>query len=204
MSWVQGARRDYPASLSITGDQTAQVRFNGEPQIHNFGTKKNRKDEEVQDDRTYARVTYLGGTARSKKGGVVLPAKAGEEYTLWIGSTLKGSLLEGMNYTSGAPPSMEGTEWNVWRGDEATGGHRVYEALPLGEPIPEKAPVDHNEAMESLKLSIEKLGDIDHATWYAFVKEQIECDTEEEAKAFTEKMVKAGLLKVTPTKIENV
>jgi len=203
MSWVQGARRDYPASLQIKDDKTAQVRFNAEPDVQNFGTKENRKGETVQDDRTYARVTYLGGTARTKKGGVVLPAKVGEEYTLWIGSTLKGKILEGMKYTTGPPPKMVGTEWNIWRGEEGQGGQRVYDAIPLGEPIPE-VTVDEDGLMATLKLSIEKLGDIDHPTWYSFVKEQIKSDSIDEAKAFTERMADAGLLKVTPTKIENI
>ena len=203
MSWAKGARRDYPASLTIVDDQTAKVRFTAEPEIQNFGTKENYKGEEVPDERTRARVTYLGGTARSKKGGVVLPAKVGEEYTLWMGSTIRGAILEALNYSSGAPPELVGTEWNVWRGEKGRSGQRVYEALPLGEPIP-VVEIDDDEAMAQLKLSIEKLGDIDHATWYAFVKEQIKADSEEEAKAFTQKMEDAGLLKVTPTKVENV
>ncbi len=206
-SWVTGARRtDFPASLKIQGDVKAQVEIIEEPATQNFGKKTLRDGTEVDDIRARVKVTYLGGSARSKRRDEPeLPARIGDEYTLWLGATLKGAILKGLNYKDGPAPVLVGTKWNVWRGDIGQGGHRVYEAELLeGEYVPttpeEAVKVDEEQLQMQLKDVIDKLGSIDKPTWYGFCKNK----GAENPEAFTEVMAEAGYLKIESTKISKV
>jgi hypothetical protein len=201
MSWTTGARRDYPASLQIQGDTHAFVEFVSEPSEQNFGKKKNRDDEEIDDIRIKATVKYLGGDARTKKGKEdSLPAVKGNEYTLWIAATLRGKFLDILNYKDGAvAPKLVGTKWKIWRGEVGTGGHRVYEAelQPATlSPTDVKTP-DDSAILLQLKKSLEAVGAIDKETWYKFCKEKGAADGE----AITAKMAELGYAKIESTKI---
>ena len=206
MSWVTGARRDFPASLQIQGDSEAYVEFTTEPTPQSFGKKKNRQGEEVDDIRVRARVTYLKGTAWSKKGkDNALPAKMGEEYTLWIGATLKGAILDLFEYKEGPAPEIVGTQIKVWRGEVGSGGHKVYCAALLDENLnvseKEEVPgLTDEEFIESLAKAIRKLENIDKPTWYKFCVDK-GAKTPEEAERITNLMAEQNILTVESTKI---
>jgi len=182
---------------------TAQVEIIEEPATQNFGRKTLRDGTEVDDIRARVRVTYLGGSARSKRRDEPeLPARIGDEYTLWLGATLKGAILDGLGYKDGPAPPLKGSKWNVRRGDIGQGGHRVYEAELLeGDytpPTPEEAAkVDEEQLQMQLKDVIDKLGSIDKPTWYGFCKDK----GVEDPEALTEAMAEAGYLEIESTKI---
>ncbi len=208
-SWVTGAKReDFPASLKIQGDMKAQVEIVEEPATQSFGQKKKSKDsaELIDDIRARVKVIYLGGSARSKRTNEPeLPARIGDEYTLWLGSTLKRAILDGMNYKDGPAPSLIGTKWNVRRGEPGYGGQRVYEAdLLEGDYIPqsseEAAKVDEEQLQLELKEVIDTLGSIEKQTWYNYCKEK----GAEDPETFTEAMAEAGYIKIESTKITKV
>ena len=177
MSWVTGARRDYPPSIVIQGEMTAQIEFIKEPTQRKSMRKQKDKESgierEVEVIQTLTRITYLGGTARSKrKGEDTLPAKVGEEYTIWMGKTLLGAILDALDYKEGDPdPPLVGTKWKVWRGEKTFGGNRTYEAELLNAdfvPTPPSAEDQDEIILISLIDSMKKLGNIDKATWYDF------------------------------------
>ncbi len=206
-SWVTGAKReDYPASLKIQGDMTARVKIIEEPASQSFGKKTTRKGEEIDDIRARVKVVYLGGSARSKRTDEPeLPARVGDEYTLWLGATLKRAILNGLNYEDGPAPSLVETKWNIWRGDPGYGGQKVYEAELLeGDYVPqtpeEATKVDEEQLQVQLKDVIDKLGSIDKPTWYGFCKEK----GAEDPETLTEAMAEAGYLKIESTKISKV
>lgn len=181
----------------------AQVEIIEEPVTQLFGKKTLRDGREVDDIRARVKVIYLGGSARSKRRDEPeLPARIGDEYTLWLGATLKGAILDGLNYKDGPAPPLKGSKWNVWRGDAGRGGQRIYEAELLeGDytpPTPEEAAKADDEQLKiQLKDVIDKLGSIDKPTWYGFCKDK----GSEEPEALTEAMAEAGYLKIESTKI---
>jgi hypothetical protein len=179
-------------SLQIQGDMQATVKFNKEPRSRIQGEKTLRDGTVVPDVRRFVSVTYLSGTARSKRTGEdALPAVVGQEYTLWLGSTLLSAILEIMGHEEGDDaPVMTDTIWRIWRGDTGFGGHRVYEAEKLDslEDVPE---VDPEEGlMLMLKDTILKIGELPKKDWYSYCADK----GVEDAEAFTEKMEKAGYL----------
>jgi hypothetical protein len=182
----------------------AHVRFVGEPKSRKFGTKQARDGSEIDDIRYFATVEYLGGTARSKsRDGPVLPAKKGKEFTLWMGSTLKGAILDGIGWQDGDPdPILKNTTWKIWRGETGTGGHRVYEALLYEGDEPEDTPLpsDDEATIELLKEAIMELEEIDIEPWYDF------CETSgaEDGEAITKKMVEMGIVELTDTMVKAV
>lgn len=204
-SWITGARRaNFPPNLKIYGDLTAQVEILEEPVTQNFGKKSLRDGTEVDDDRARCRVTYLAGTGRSKRRDEPeLPAKIGDEYTLWLASTLKGAMLDHLGWVSGSPPPIiTGTKWNIWRGEAGQGGQRIYECdLMSGDyvaPDPsEIAKMDEDQLMLQLKDVIDKLGSIDKTAWYSFARDK----GAEDPEAVTQKMAEAGYLTIESTKI---
>lgn len=203
MSWTQGARTDFAPSLKIEGDAHAYVEFLQEPTQTNFGKKQNRKGDEVDDIRIKAQVTYYGGDARSKKGKEdSLPAVKGNEYTLWIATTLRRKFLDILKWKEGQPaPNLMGTKWKIWRGEIGTGGHRVYEAELQPATLSLKdVKVDDTGLVLTLKKSLEAVGPIDKDTWYKFAKEKGATD----AEAITAKMAELGYAKVESTKVSPV
>lgn len=203
-SWVTGAKRDdFPASLKIQGDMTARVEIIEEPATQSFGKKTTKKGEEIDDVRARVKVIYLGGSARSKRSDEPeLPARIGDEYTLWLGATLKRAILDGLKYEDGPAPSLVKTKWNIRRGEPGYGGQKVYEAELLeGDYVPpspgEAAKVDKEELQMQLKDVIDKLGSIDKPTWYSFCKDR----GAEDPEALTEAMAEVGYLKIESTKI---
>lgn len=205
MSWVTGARRDYPANLSIVDDAIAYVEFLSEPASQTFGKKKLKDGTEADDVRVRARVTYLGGSARSKKKGEdSLPAKMGEEYTLWIGTTLKGKILDCMAYEDGPPPTMVGTKFKVWRSQERHGGHRLYDAELLSsdfsfDPTEVKAMAEDG-LMVTLKESIDKLESLELNAWHTYCEQKGAANGE----AITKKMAEQGMLTLESTKVVKI
>jgi len=211
MSWINGATRNFSSSLTIRDDMLALIEILGEPQVRSFGTKKNRKNEEVPDERAFCSVMYMGGSARYKDGDNLLPAVEGDTYTLWLSSTLSGKILEGMEYKDGNPaPILEGTKWKVWRGAYGRGGQRVYEAERLSADLPVtpkasslppevKPEIDEEAVMTALVKGIEMIGEIDHDTWNSLVQSKgIPVDG---VDALTAKMVEKGLITKDATKI---
>jgi len=229
MSWTDGATRNFLSSLTIREDMVAHVEFIEEPETQSFGTKKNRKGDEVPDIRVRAKVTYLDGSAMYKEDKSFLKAQKGENYTLWIGSTLSGSFLDAFGWSRGdAVPAMVGTKWKVFRGDYGQGGHRVYEAellsgdyspistpevkinkpepKPTPKPAPTPAPEAPAEKVEitdatytELAEAVSKLGDIDKDTWAVFCKSK--GVPLNQVDEVTETMISKGMLYADATKV---
>jgi len=210
MSWITGAKRTYLPSLQIQGDAFAVVEFLEEPVPQNFGTKKVTRDKieiEVPDIRVRAKVRYLSGTCRSKQSKQdSLPAKAGNEYTLWIGSVLSGKILDALNWNdSNSAPELIGTQWRVWRGAVGSFGRRVYETEIVSvegyEPPAPPTPEDQDALLiDSLKKAIIRLADIDTVTWYNFCKEKGAKD-EADAIRITKLMEEQGIVRIEATQI---
>jgi len=212
MSWTKGARRDYPPNLKITDDNHAIVVFLSEPKTRSFGKKKTRRGEEVDDIRTFAQVRYLEGTARAKVGSEdSYPAVAGEEYTLWMSTTLTGKILEVLNWQEGQPdPLLSGSKWKIWRSQERRGGNRIYDAELLAgtkaietsqttvtppSPKPDKAEDLDGIALQ-LAGSLKNIKKVDLATWKNY------CNTRGvDADKITKRMVELQLVTVDSTHI---
>lgn len=208
MSWIDQRSRNYLPSLQVRGDMTAIVEFISEPTTQNFGKKTTRKGDEVDDVRVRAKVKYIGGSATYIEEKVAYSAKTGEEYTLWIGSTLSAAFLEQLGWKENDPtPLMTGTRWKVWRGEYGRGGHRIYEAellsgefkpvpapdpsKPEPEPEPEEFKIT-DEFLEEQSNSVKKLGEIDKETWSVFL--QSKGVPSDQVESVTDKMVKKELL----------
>ena len=216
MSWVDGARRDFLSSLTIRDDMIGHVEFLEEPDTQNFGKKKNRKGEEIDDIRVKAKVKYLGGSAMYKEENSFYPAKVNEEYTLWMSATMSGAMLDILGWKKGGPiPLMKNTSWKIWRGEYGRGGHRTYEAeilsgeykpVPAPDPVKkeEKLPVEYvpNEnTLNELADAIKKLGEIDKATWAVFVQSKgVPTDKVDE---ITSTLVEKGLIYANSIKVSS-
>ena len=137
MSWTKGARIEYPPNLRIQEDSRAVVEFSTEPRNRNFGKKTLRDGREVDDIRYFARVKYIEGTARSKKGdGDSIAAVSGEEYTLWLSTTLSTAIAKAAGWKEGdSTPALTGTKWEIWRSNERIGGNRIYAARHVSGDI---------------------------------------------------------------------
>ena len=186
----------------IQDDATAYVDFIAEPVPQTFGKKKLRDGSEVDDIRVRARVTYLGGSARSKKKGEdSLPARAGDEYTLWISSTLKGRILDEMGYNDGPPPDMLGVKFKIWRSQERQGGNRIYDCERLADDFsfsPTELKVAAEEGlMVTLRDAINQLESFELEGWYTYCEQKGAAD----GKAITKKMADAGMLILESTKV---
>ena len=217
MSWVDGARRDFLPSLTIRDDMIGHVEFLEEPETQNFGKKKNRKGDEIDDIRVKAKVKYLGGSAMYKEENSFYPAKVNEEYTLWMSATMSGAMLNILGWKKGQPiPLMKNTSWKIWRGEYGRGGHRTYEAEILsGEYKPSPTPdpakkeekpiaveyVASEKTLNELADAIKKLGEIDRATWAVFA--QSKGVPAEKVDKTTSLMVEKGLIYANSIKVSS-
>jgi hypothetical protein len=209
MSWVTGARRDYPPNLVIQDKMIAQIEFIKEPTQRK--TMRKRKDKETGEEvevevtQTLCQIKYLGGSARSKrKGEDTLPAKMDETYTLWMGKTLLGAILDALDYKEGDDdPQLIGTKWKVWRGEVVFGGNRSYEAELLNPDFVPTPPTKEDEdemVLAALLESMERIGDIDKPTWYDFCLDKGAKD-EADAIRLTEILASRGQVRVESTQI---
>lgn len=216
MSWVKQARRDFLPDLQIKNEYVAYVKFLKEPETLDKGEKLNQKGEKVKDIRIHAEVEYLGGSARAKKGKEKedsFSAVVGEKYTLWIGATLGGKLLELLDFKGGdvAPP-LVGTMWKIWRSEKTQGGNRLYDAELL-----KKAPTTEEVTLavktlaipkttddDVVKLiatdAIKKLDTIDRATWLKYLIDK-GAGTEVKALEITMKLQTEGVLTISETQV---
>ena len=218
MSWVDGARTEYPANLKITGDLWGKVKILAEPQSRSFGKKKNRKGEEIDDIRYFTQVEYLDGNARGKEGSEdSFPAAPGETYTLWISATLSGAMLEALDWNRGDPaPIMTDTRWKVYRSEETRGGNRLYSAELLStppqtstskkipeetpkEPTPSETPVKDIDDAEitALANSLKIIKELDLTTWEQYCQ-----NANIDMEAATKRMVELGLVETDSLKIK--
>jgi len=193
MSWTQGASRNYPNTLKIEGSAFALVRFINEPKTHSFGNKTDAKTgEQVPDERPYAKVMYLGGTAKCKnRDKEITPAIVDVEYTLWIGRTLLTAFLDALNHEDvSVAPTMEDTIWKISRGGKVFGGNTGYiaELIEDESAIPKVDPEEM--LMLTLKDTLEKIGELPKKDWYAYCEEKGAKNGEE----MTGKMLEKGYL----------
>jgi len=193
MSWTQGASRNYPDTLKIEGSAFALVQFVNEPKTHSFGTKLDTKTgEQVPDERPYARVKYLGGTAKARnRDKEINPAVPDVEYTLWIGRTLLTAFLDELDHENvNVAPTMENTIWKISRGGKVFGGNTGYiaELIKDESAIPKVDPEEM--LMLSLKDTLEKIGELPKKDWYAYCEEKGAKNGEE----LTAKMLEKGYL----------
>jgi hypothetical protein len=214
MSWVKQARRDFLPDLQIRNEVVAYVKFLKEPETWDKGEKTNLKGEKVKDIRVHADVEYLGGSARARKGKEdSFPSVVGEKYTLWIGGTLGGKLLELLNFKGGdvAPP-LVGTMWKIWRSEKTQGGNRLYDAELLKKsPTTEEVvlavktlaiPKTTDEDVVKLIATdaIKKLDTIDRATWLKYLIDK-GAGTEAKALDITMKLQTEGVLTISETQV---
>lgn len=224
MSWIKQARRDYLASLIIKDDMIAYVEFSGEPQTRTQGKKQLRSGEEVDDVRVFAKIKYIGGSARAKQGKEdSYPAVQGDEYTLWMSSTLNGRILDVLGYESGDPPPLMGKKFKIWRSEERRGGNRIYECELLSNDFTfDKSSSSSNILKETKKVEAKKatkpsvgddslintltekiklLDEIDKDTWYVFVINKGAKD-QTDAERITNIMKEKGLIDITATSVK--
>ena len=221
MSWIKQARRDYLASIIIKDETIAYIEFVGEPQTRTHGKKQLRSGEEVDDIRVFAKVKYLGGTARAKSGKEdSYPAVAGDEYTLWMSSTLNGKILDVLGWESGDPPPLMGKKFKIWRSEERRGGNRIYDCELLSsdfvynaktksstptiskeEPKKVSKPSVGDDALiGTLTEKLKTIGELDKDTWYVFVINKGAKD-QSDAERITNLMSEKGLISVSETTV---
>jgi hypothetical protein len=186
MAWTTGATGAFPENLKIQGDMVAYVKMVAEPEVW-------EKDED--DKRPHIKCEYLGGDAvAAAKEIEAHPAEVGEIYTLWMGKTLSGAILQALGWREGrAAPSIEGTAWKIWRTTEMVGGNRLYAASKMeGEDIQSDAAANLAKKLEagSLMKTLRTLTKLDHETWKTFLAGEGVVDPD----AATAQMVELGYI----------
>jgi len=187
MSWIKGAKTDFPESLKIQDDMVAYLKFVGEPESW----------EKAEDDiRYHAKVEYLGGSAVAfSKDKDPHAAEKNEIYTLWLPKTLLGAILNEFGWREGKPaPSLDGSRWKVWRTEEKRGSNRLYGASKMeGEDIANDEILTTVQRLKNgdILQTLKALSKLDHETWKTFLEGKDVPNPEE----VTEKMLELGYIR---------